>query len=489
MNPQTYQNLSVQENFVMTETDQKHLKMKNKSYIIPSNQKMPLQFQPIAYNIKLKDRVAKYEFENTDDQNNITCKICSDILVDATSCKKCKAAFCVSCFQDYANQNQNSCPYGCKNGVLGGPFPRKCVKALKCIFDHSRICNVSAYDKVCEFCKKTYKSTLKQEHFDNCEFVLVKCEGIGCNFKASRSEITKHEDTCELICQQCIKCKENVPKIHQKIHDCVDALRARFKKRSAELTGLTKNVESITLDIHKQQCILDKLNQLNNDKMKKIGELERCMQLKRSRPPPKQYNYYDHEKSFSIQSDIISSLKKCSEIVAGQHNDQPNQQINQVNIESDSYKRPQYNNSNCSFKQYNNNYNNNNNSSFNQNFPSQNSWNQHQRSNSAQSFASNFGFSSAGLTDFSQGQGMNRNNYGNNSTRGYPENNNESCRCPIRKTSMPIVGKCHQCNFQLCKICKYVCESCMTYVCQNCQNQCQICFKMLCSRCSCKCKK
>lgn len=55
------------------------------------------------------------------------------------------------------------------------------------------------------------------------------------------------------------------------------------------------------MDINKQQSILDKLNFLNNEKAKKITEILRYQENKRSGPAPKEYKFFDHEKSFNIQ--------------------------------------------------------------------------------------------------------------------------------------------------------------------------------------------
>ena len=46
--------------------------------------------------------------------------------------------------------------------------------------------------------------------------------------------------------------------------------------------------------------ILDKLNTINNDKAKKITEIERYLEIKRNRPEPKEYKHYDPSKSFNI---------------------------------------------------------------------------------------------------------------------------------------------------------------------------------------------
>ncbi len=88
----------------------------------------------------------------------------------------------------------------------------------------------------------------------------VKCSGLNCPFKSPRNEIARHEDKCENITQTCIKCKDDVPRSKQQEHDCVRSMVQRYKEKARELGELTQQVEAITLDISKQQVILDKLN-------------------------------------------------------------------------------------------------------------------------------------------------------------------------------------------------------------------------------------
>lgn len=40
--------------------------------------------------------------------------------------------------------------------------------------------------------------------------------------------------------------------------------------------------------------ILDKLNHINNEKARKITEIERYLDIKRNKPEPKEYKYQDH---------------------------------------------------------------------------------------------------------------------------------------------------------------------------------------------------
>jgi len=46
--------------------------------------------------------------------------------------------------------------------------------------------------------------------------------------------------------------------------------------------------------------ILDKLNHINNEKAKKITEIERYLTNKRGKAEPKEYKFLNHEKSFNI---------------------------------------------------------------------------------------------------------------------------------------------------------------------------------------------
>eukprot|EP00347_Sterkiella_histriomuscorum_P013238 403365481 len=181
------------------------------------------------------------------------------------------------------------------------------------IFEHIKGCNEHVEETPCKFCSVKYKSALQEDHYLSCEKIQRKCVGTGCEFMGAKQELEQHEEKCEFISQQCVRCKENVPKVKQQTHDCVDSLLQRFKKRSAELTELTQGVEKINLDIQKQQVILEKLNVLNNEKMKKVSELERYMHLKRSKPPPKDYNFTEHERSFQMSNNAQNQKRPDGE--------------------------------------------------------------------------------------------------------------------------------------------------------------------------------
>ena len=61
----------------------------------------------------------------------------------------------------------------------------------------------------------------------------------------------------------------------------------RYNKKSSELKELSKRVEEISCDIVKQTSILDRLNAINNEKGRRITEIEKYLDLKRqnARPP------------------------------------------------------------------------------------------------------------------------------------------------------------------------------------------------------------
>ena len=47
------------------------------------------------------------------------------------------------------------------------------------------------------------------------------------------------------------------------------------------MTELSKKVEEITADINKQTTILDRLNQINNEKGRRIAEIESYLNMKK----------------------------------------------------------------------------------------------------------------------------------------------------------------------------------------------------------------
>jgi len=98
---------------------------------------------------------------------------------------------------------------------------------------------------------------------------------------------------------------------------------ARYTQKSAELRDLSKRVEDISSDIVKQTSILDRLNAINNEKGRRITEIERYLDLKkqtaRPMPQPKQtfqktFEPGNHgfrvntEKSFNIQQRMHESV-------------------------------------------------------------------------------------------------------------------------------------------------------------------------------------
>ena len=54
----------------------------------------------------------------------------------------------------------------------------------------------------------------------------------------------------------------------------------KFRSKAKELNTYTTRVDKLALDIHKQQLILDKLNFLNDEKQKRIADIEALFEIK-----------------------------------------------------------------------------------------------------------------------------------------------------------------------------------------------------------------
>ena len=55
----------------------------------------------------------------------------------------------------------------------------------------------------------------------------------------------------------------------------------QYNAQSSYLTELNKKVEEITSDINKQTTILERLNQINNEKGRRITEIESYLKMKK----------------------------------------------------------------------------------------------------------------------------------------------------------------------------------------------------------------
>ena len=128
------------------------------------------------------------------------------------------------------------------------------------------------------------KSTQWKDHQRKCVKGQVSCSGEGCDFITSRDAIGEHEDQCDKIKESCEQCGESVARYAQNDHDCVKALLQKFRNKGKELNLYTQKVDTLALEIHKQQLILEKLNFLNNEKARRITEIENLFEIKKSRP-------------------------------------------------------------------------------------------------------------------------------------------------------------------------------------------------------------
>ena len=119
--------------------------------------------------------------------------------------------------------------------------------------------------------------------------------------------MAEHEASCQYVSETCPRCRELVPRKDKEEHDCVQSMLARYQKKSMELTELSKQVDEITQDINKQTTILDRLNQINNEKSKRITEIERYLNMKKgmtrgSAQPQNYVNPYRTTSNYSQQN-------------------------------------------------------------------------------------------------------------------------------------------------------------------------------------------
>ena len=97
-------------------------------------------------------------------KDEISCEICSGILIKPKQCQSCESLFCEKCINEWKNKN-NSCPKRCSKFILIDP-----PKIVKKLLDKINI--------QCSYCKSDFKyETYVYKHYPECyqKYKMVKC--------------------------------------------------------------------------------------------------------------------------------------------------------------------------------------------------------------------------------------------------------------------------------------------------------------------------
>jgi hypothetical protein len=153
----------------------------------------------------------------------LICKICFNILTNATDCIKCGNTFCYDCINEL-KQFGKDCPFGCKginikptsHGITSmlAQLRLSCLNKDYGCEEVLQYSNVIKHDQTCKYtmtscpnlnCNTEIKRQQLEHHIRNeCEYSLFRCEN--CELDLSRSEYPEHVHTCKTV-NECLNSK------------------------------------------------------------------------------------------------------------------------------------------------------------------------------------------------------------------------------------------------------------------------------------------
>ena len=163
------------------------------------------------------------------------CVICNMITYELMVCQKCETNTCCECYKNY-----RLCPIKC--GYSMEKLSRKGVQILK---DMQAKCKNFKLGCINEIALEKYL-----EHSKTCEFEIISCKEIDCDFKSMRRSFLTQHSQCPQKLLKCQFCETNVRRKdlndHEKSCDmrfvpcmmnknCKEKIRAKDLKKYAEV--------------------------------------------------------------------------------------------------------------------------------------------------------------------------------------------------------------------------------------------------------------
>ena len=181
--------------------------------------------------LKLKDLLVSEE-----NQENLICLVCIDILYLPVECKICKINICLNC-AEYLNT--------CKRRCINENFEKKHFIDYDCPVDLTDALTLKCSNPGCE-----EQIQLKDlpSHLLNCQHLIRNCPFKNCTFTGKEEDISSHVNLCNLSNTKCYLCGESVSLGNRQTHNGMNKyVEEMIKLNDLITTEYDKNMKIITL--------------------------------------------------------------------------------------------------------------------------------------------------------------------------------------------------------------------------------------------------
>lgn len=219
---------------------------------------------------------------------DVTCKLCKDILYKPIHCNKCTNFFCSWCIKHFSLSSPYKCPCKSQEDCFSEPhkilfsllknynfhcqrYSQGCHKEINYLEldEHEKICEFRKINcqhpncdkeifmkdfedhfKHCEnqiidccYCKKKGLKKMIDDHIMECDQRLINCED--CFQSFCSKDFHEHLKNCQEIHEQCLKCNLSIKRKNFQYHDDVQCISFLYENTRNSLNSQIKNLSSL----------------------------------------------------------------------------------------------------------------------------------------------------------------------------------------------------------------------------------------------------
>ncbi|CAD8112239.1 unnamed protein product [Paramecium sonneborni] len=189
---------------------------------------------------------------------NLSCKICKNVALNAIECQTCEQLYCEECVI-FWKRKKNECP--------------ECKEQFKTKQPHRLIREELSKQKfscINQGCKVELLMNEVIQHINECQFKNVNCI---CGWSGPQSKQKYHEQTCQqFITKQCNICKEEIKLYKYQNHNCFFEFQQKLEKITEKFYEYKETSEYSIKELKNQQNKEYNELQIIKEQIKGIGQ-------------------------------------------------------------------------------------------------------------------------------------------------------------------------------------------------------------------------
>jgi hypothetical protein len=169
--------------------------------------------------------------------DEFSCPICLNLLFNPKYCSKCEQMFCEDCIFKCLEKNK-SCPH-CRDNFIESKIPRQLLNLLNSVVvlcpnncrtkisycdlqGHLLRCQFTQIKTKCNLCEDEIPDTIKlnrtKNHQNECGEAFIPCDQVGCKSTFKRKLKNNHLENCYYVIVKCENCENSFTALKYENH-------------------------------------------------------------------------------------------------------------------------------------------------------------------------------------------------------------------------------------------------------------------------------